>query len=113
SKAGSQGGNSVVLLQALIDRRQGVNRHRRVMPHLAHLADGRENLVEMAAPAGRILALGVAAHLAPVPYPLNPAATTARRDRLGATDSVQIANDCGRANGTGRQVAYDRAGVGL
>src|SRR5262249_56402022 len=79
-EARRQGRDAFGRFQASIDGRYGVDRHGGVMAYLAHFAAGRENLVEMAAPAGGVFALGVAAHLAPVPYALD---TTADSDSPG------------------------------
>jgi hypothetical protein len=83
-----------------------------VVLDLAHLATRRQQLVEMAAPARRVLSSAIAAHFCPVEHGLDAPAQAACRLRLRCPDGLQDLEHERCVDRLHRQCTDDGPGVG-
>src|SRR6516165_6148452 len=84
-----------------------------MMFDLSYLRPCGQQMIEMTAPAGGIVAKSVTANLSPAQYRLNPAAQSARGLWLARPDRLQCAHDEAGIDGAYRQLAKRRRDVGI
>lgn len=78
---------------------------------LSHLGAGRQQLVEVAAPAGGVVALPVAAHGSPIQHRFKPPPQAAGGFRLGVPDRFQNGEHQLQIHRVHRQIADHRGGI--